>query len=213
MLYASMLDDAKQDRNFVLKIVGILVSAGLIPLCIFAVASKWEVGGAGGLAAVGAGLILAAACFVSGSLVGLLFGIPRSIPVTEAAAESRVLAANTNLIEIADWLSKALVGASLTQLTRLPSALAEFGRTFGPELGSSSVAILGLLHFSVSGFLSGYLLTRIVLQGALSRADQDPHSKSGYLIPTEPAVEENPPPKQELPMQESEAESTEEGSQ
>ena len=169
-----------------------LAAIGVVPLVVFTACTR-------GCAAFGAGGLIAGASFVSGSLLGLLFGIPRSANIAEGETESRLLAANTNLIQISDWLSKALVGASLTQLTKLPGALHEFGKTYGGDVGSPTVAVLLLVHFSVSGFLSGYLLTRIVLQGALQRADQGNISKSGSISVAEPQPDPDPPRKQTAP--------------
>jgi hypothetical protein len=86
-------------------------------------------------------LVFAAASTVSGWLLGLLFGIPRSLarsqpvstggtgsssapqaqaPDGSTPGGSRV---NTNLEDISDWLTKMLVGVGLTQLYTVPTFL------------------------------------------------------------------------------------------
>lgn len=101
------------------------------------------------LRAVAISLFFAAACTVSGWLLGLLFGIPRTLarpqPIaatiapasgggTDASGKENVTApatvtpavasrVNTNLEDISDWLTKTLVGVGLTQLYFVPHYL------------------------------------------------------------------------------------------
>ncbi len=159
----------KKDRLFVLWITLALVGFGLVGFAIFALSGcikcQWQ--------ALGAACVLAGAAFTTGALLGLLFGIPR--PQGEnALPNSKILGTNTNLIQISDWLTKALVGVSLTQFYKIPDMLTAAGRHFDKDIGSGAVATAVLVHFGMSGFLSGYLLTRVVLQQAFHRADQVP---------------------------------------
>jgi hypothetical protein len=98
-----------------------------------------------------------------GWAIGFLFGVPR---VASAAASARI---NTNLEQISDWLTKILVGVGLTQLQQLPSALRELAGYISKDFGKSGNDVFSLsmvLYFSTLGFLTGYLLTRLVLQQA-----------------------------------------------
>jgi hypothetical protein len=145
-------------------------------------------------------LLLAGGCVLTGILVGFLFGIPRylqgragsrtdspqSTQTTGNAAATSPTAtddnqyrptygANTNLEEVSDWLTKILVGVGLTQLGNIPHKVVAFGVFFSGQLGGgdfgSRFAIAILLYFSLSGFLFGYLWTRLFLGGALVEAD------------------------------------------
>jgi len=167
-------DDPKKDRRFVYVISGLFAAFGLAMLAVFSGGSP-----TGALARFGAGSLLAFAAFTSGSLLGLLFGIPKATKSQSDERDGReltpstvgqFLAANNNLVEISDWLTKVLVGATLTQVNKLPSVLVKFGTHYGAAMGGESVAITLLIGFAASGFLSGYLVTRVILQGALHRA-------------------------------------------
>jgi hypothetical protein len=103
---------------------------------IFAGLAAWaDQGGAAGLRVLALSLLFGAACMVSGWLLGLLFGVPRTLArpggnpplqagaapgAADAAAASRV---NTNLEDISDWLTKTIVGVGLTQLLSAPAFL------------------------------------------------------------------------------------------
>jgi hypothetical protein len=107
-------------------------------------------------------VLCSSACMALGWLTGFLFGVPR-VGASDAASAD----INTNLEQISDWLTKILVGVGLTQLGKLPHALAgvanhiskEYGK-YGNDVFSASM----VLYFSTLGFLTGYLLTRLVLQ-------------------------------------------------
>ena len=77
--------------------------------------------------------------------------------------------------QISDWLTKILVGVGLTQLTALPEISKRLGEYFGVAIGAtegaSRIAIIIIVFFSVSGFLFGYLWTRLFLGSELARAD------------------------------------------
>jgi tetratricopeptide (TPR) repeat protein len=139
------------------------------------------------------GSFLALASASAGGLLGFLFGIPRTLAkeplpnkdkgqttqnsVAEGtqtgSKDARRLSVNTNLEEISDWLTKILVGAGLVQLQNIPSLLHKAGLQFQSSLGNSELAVLGIvINFSVWGFFSGYLLTRLFLAGAFRLADE-----------------------------------------
>jgi CheY-like chemotaxis protein len=170
-------------------IVGILVNAvlaGTVHLD-FAAATLWGF-----------------ALYVSGLFLGLLFGIPRIAdrereaqaeavsgamaakadrPAAPKAASLRAAtSANSNLVEISDWLTKIIVGVGLVELKQLPAhgeSLATFmAKAMAPESATSSaryVPIAGAiaLFFGVLGFITGYLITRVFLSVLLNIADRD----------------------------------------
>jgi hypothetical protein len=89
-------------------------------------------------------------------------------------------ASNTNLEEISDWLTKIIVGVGLINLKAIPGSLKGLAVYFAslslcpagcaPIPESSVLAILS--YFSICGFFLAYLLTRLELPAAFSRADR-----------------------------------------
>jgi len=140
---------------------------------------KWEV--------LAIGLLTAASAFAVGALLGFLFGIPRSIAAPasttskdgtenkDGAEEPEAVqhfAANTNLEQISDWLTKILVGVGLVQIHEVGGAIEDLADGLAPGLGPQgfSVAVALLVAFSITGFVSAYLFTRLRLQGAFELA-------------------------------------------
>lgn len=85
------------------------------------------------------------------------------------------LRVNTNLEDISDWLTKILVGATLTQLVKVPGlirAAAEYMSNGATVAAYPSFSASVILYFSSLGFLSGYVLTRTFFSRAFGRADQ-----------------------------------------
>jgi hypothetical protein len=128
------------------------------------------------------GLILAAACLAAGFLAGFLFGIPKVLqgdrtqppnPVPSPAAYRQRV--NTNLEEISDWLTKIIVGLGLYELKRIPAWVGALARVFASSFQrpdqEEGVLAAAIVFFLICGFLLGYLVTRLYLQGALGRAD------------------------------------------
>lgn len=118
--------------------------------------------------AIGYGTLVAGAFFIAGVLLGYLFGLR---PVS-ASQSSGVLSStahpqpSTNLEEIADWLTKLILGAGLVELTRLRAPIAQFTTFMAKAVGvpedpgSPAIALAIMGFFSVSGLLYGYLWTR-----------------------------------------------------
>ncbi|MEU9133212.1 hypothetical protein AB0D08_34830 [Kitasatospora sp. NPDC048540] len=173
--------------------LGGVLAAGVAGLVLFASASAhWA-------AALGGGLMVAATFAVGGGLLGFLFGVPRLLtsgaaahPEDPAATSTASYAPNTNLEQVSDWLTKILLGAGLTQIGTVPQRLRELGRALAPVVGGGPgsagfAAALGV-YFSVVGFLSGWLLTRLLLAKALSAADRqtlaDSVNKTVVAAPT-----------------------------
>ncbi len=92
----------------------------------------------GFLAIVSVGVLLAGASALVGGALGFLFGIPRTLqqeggsPSAEANPEGAEAGGpthridyrvNTNLEQISDWLTKILVGVSLTQISEIRDGL------------------------------------------------------------------------------------------
>jgi len=132
------------------------------------------------------------AWFAAAFIFGFLFGIPKVLQTvpqqpssssatsdTKTAEPSRrvpyQLRVNTNLEEISDWLTKILVGATVTQLVKIPARIKDAAWFMSDGLSDSAGVTFSasiLVYFSSIGFLSGYILTRTFLSRAFSRSDQ-----------------------------------------
>jgi hypothetical protein len=118
------------------------------------------------------GYLWALACLGAGSLLGIVFGIPRSAsqPPEGGQVGAPDLQANTNMEQISDWLTKLLVGAGLVELKNLPQAIDLAAQYIAPAIESkspispqalNSIAAAILIYFSVEGFIGGYIFTRV----------------------------------------------------
>lgn len=141
-----------------------------------------------------------AALAAIGTCFGFLFGIPKVLQsqgarpaAPPAAADPNVQPpadnpdkspplpyqqrVNTNLEEISDWITKIIVGLGLVSLRTIPARIhtlslhiaASFAQPYEDGAG---VATALVVFFVPTGFLFGYLLTRLFIQGAFGLADQ-----------------------------------------
>lgn len=140
---------------------------------------------AGVTTVMGTAVLVSMAALASGLLVGFLFGIPRSRQAGATTGDeddngdgSLGFVPNTNLEQVSDWLTKILLGATLTQLGSISDGLGRLvdtvGDAWGPDDTMADVfAGALLLYFAVFGFLAGWLLTRAFLAWALSTIDRN----------------------------------------
>ena len=148
------------------------------------------------------GATAAAAALLLGTILGFLFGLPRTVVKQDSEA---LLATNTNLDQISDWLTKILVGLGLVEIGRLAHGLNGLASSLGQALGNGSGAhtfSIGMLVYSLAdGFLVGYLWTRIVLSPILKAAAEDLEkaeyrkaAKFADLVLSQPLPTPPPPP-------------------
>ncbi len=120
-------------------------------------------------------LILAGASLLVGGLLGFLFGIPRTDTQRPADDNGSRYAANTNLEQISDWLTKILVGVGLTQLSQIGETLTKVAEFFAPALAGDAqakpFALCVIVFFTTAGFMFAYLWSRIYLARAMDLAD------------------------------------------
>lgn len=114
------------------------------------------------LEVVTVGLLASLGSAVCGVVLGFLFGIPRRI---EGTADGKPgYAVNTNLEQVSDWLTKALLGIGLVELGNLTTGFGDLSRHLGAALGGGAAglgAAAGIMvFFAPSGFLGGYLWAR-----------------------------------------------------
>jgi hypothetical protein len=127
-------------------------------------------------------LMVGVAALSVGALLGFLFGIPRSQMQshgrgttdrttdsdggTPQDARGPAYTPSTNLEQVSDWLTKILVGVGLVEFNRLREALTAAGdlvaTSFKPPVPAASVVSqLTMIVFSILGFLSSFLWTRV----------------------------------------------------
>ncbi|HXM61465.1 MAG TPA: hypothetical protein VN950_11485 [Terriglobales bacterium] len=122
--------------------------------------------------AIGYGILVAGFSFISGVLLGYLFGLHPTDDSATANGHSSSPPPSTNLAEIADWLTKVILGAGLVQLTSMPRPIWLFankmalGAVQGDKVGqpweapNPAIALAIMGFFSACGLLYGYLWTR-----------------------------------------------------
>jgi hypothetical protein len=154
----------------------------------------WRSNGTGPL------LMWAIASIATGAAAGFLFGIPRvsrleagaQTPVSRSTASTPptgqqalrtdsgrgtpngALRPNTNLEEVSDWLTKILVGLGLVHIQELRGFImgtAENAASAIPTATHISIASALIVGFAIEGFFGGYIYTRLFLQGAFARSD------------------------------------------
>ncbi len=136
-------------------------------------------------------MIWSIACVLLGGLTGFLFGIPRfrsegktpqtsgtrSTTTGTGATDSqpitgRAVATNDQspIEQIADWLTKTIVGVALVNLKEMPTQLHRWASTIAGSVSTTKVrfnewSAAGLItYFTIFGFLAGYLITQFFLQ-------------------------------------------------
>jgi hypothetical protein len=121
------------------------------------------------LTVLASALLFCCAAGAAGGLTGFIFGIPHA-PKTDANGKERA-GWNTSLEQISDWLTKILIGATLVQLTHIPSAAAKLFGAMAPSLGNKdySAAFAGaiVIYFSIWGFLVAWIGTTLYLYQAM----------------------------------------------
>jgi len=151
----------------------VLVCVGIGFTALVLNANRWEHWKYGVVAkAIGYGAMIAGAFFIAGALLGYLFGL-RPISASKGQSGSSPPPPPTNLEEIADWLTKLILGAGLVELTSLRVPVYQFAAFMAQgvdpvpaagekqiSLGSPEIALAIMGFFSAAGLLYGYLWTR-----------------------------------------------------
>ena len=129
------------------------------------------------LSYLGVGMSTALAAFLSGCLIGFLFGIPRVVSSGQLRQQADSYSPSSNLAEVSDWLTKLLLGAGLVQLTHLATPISHLidfiaaGLTAPIATGPSSAAkvMAGsiLFGYAVIGMLDSYVVTTVWYQNKL----------------------------------------------
>ena len=102
---------------------------------------------------------------------------------------------NTNLEQISDWLTKIIIGVGLVELGKIANGLTSIGQAVSDNLhaGSTAATIVpiegvvpltatGVVFFVVTGFLGGYLWTRLEYGTLLAASDRTTLSRLSEKI-------------------------------
>jgi hypothetical protein len=144
-------------------------------------------------------LLWSMAYLVMGGLLGFIFCVPKQISdatplnTNTALLNNEIQKAdvanlraryqeNTNLTQISDWLTKILIGAGLVQLKEVPKFIYHVSEIMGKGVqltgpvqnvgGSSTIICAAIILFFVTwGFISGYLVMKLVLTEQFAEID------------------------------------------
>jgi hypothetical protein len=144
----------------------------LLPIIIYA--GSADIGTANSWSVFAIGAAAAVAAIAVGGILGFLFALPRTL---EQDSGSRLLATNSNLDQVSDWLTKILVGLGLIELGRIGAGVGDLGDSMAVALGggagAKAFALSIVIYCAIDGFLLGYLWTRIVVSRELKEAAEN----------------------------------------
>jgi hypothetical protein len=144
----------------------------LPPIVIYA--ASGDLGDANSGSVLAVATMSAGAALAVGGILGFLFALPRTL---EQEKGSGLLATNSNLDQVSDWLTKILVGLGLIELGRIAHGVGDLGDSMaaalGDEAGAKTFALSILIFSAIDGFLLAYLWTRIVVSRGLKEAAEN----------------------------------------
>lgn len=135
---------------------------------------------------IGCGLLIAGASLSAGGFLGFIFGIPNLLQ-SQASSGSRsaILKYNDNLVQISDWLTKIIVGVSLTQIGAIPGKVKSLGEclkwNFGGDDWGRNASLAVVFYFFLFGFLMIYFWTRTGFTIIMKYVDDDLQQKVDSL--------------------------------
>ena len=120
-------------------------------------------------------LLISGASLVFGGLGGFLFGIPK---VNKSPKnDNDEITTNTNLEEVSDWLTKLLLGATLSQVDKILNWINHISHSIANHIaamGDETSFINSIIaYFTICGFLIGYLTTRLKLPKLFANVEND----------------------------------------
>jgi hypothetical protein len=171
-------------RTVIFLLVWMALSAAVLMICAIRDGlanplTPWQ----SGLQVFCEGILLGLDFAAVGGLIGFLFGIPKSDSGApekpqEVSGKDKTndtagrAGQTTNLEQVSDWLTKIILGAGLTQITKIPTAIKGIGDYLAADFGGHSLIPEAIaVHSVVLGFFTGYLITRLFLAGAFVLAD------------------------------------------
>lgn len=187
--------DPNDDRG--LKAIIAFMIFGLIAIIVVGIWANSTDGKRVFWSVIGLSGAISLASILSGGFLGFLFGIPRSLqrgasevaPITntennvnrngQIVVKERPYSNNTNLEQISDWLTKIIVGVSLTQLHEIRKGFGDLTSTVSkgfekyiPVDFSTPFAASLMIFYAICGFLLVYLWAKIYLLQQLTKLDR-----------------------------------------
>jgi hypothetical protein len=172
-------DDSKENKS-PRRLSSLVLAQVIAIVCGLLATMIYSFGAGGNWQNLSASAMVAAASLGTGAFLGLLFGVPRSIGSDQRVGDADgrripTIGANTNLEQISDWLTKIIVGVTLTQLAAIKRGAGRLFDAIAPALGdntgASAFAGAVVIYFMVVGFFAGWLYARLRLGLAMSTAD------------------------------------------
>ncbi len=138
-------------------------------------------------------IIVAFASLITGAVLGFIFGIPRlnrDYNPGENYGRDTKYNPNTNLEDVSDWLTKIILGVTLTQLGKIPGYLQSIADYILVNADCENlncdfarpIMIAVLIYFFVAGFISGYFYTRLYLPSLFSIMEDNRLQKAEIAI-------------------------------
>lgn len=122
---------------------------------------------------VGSGLLTSGATWLAAVVIGFLFGVPHTSDSSPGTSQYKP---STSLEQVADWLTKIIVGLGLTQLNKIPGKVAALASYIAAGMGdtpsSKLMALAIFIYFSSCGFLFGFLWARLYMLEEYNIAQQ-----------------------------------------
>lgn len=170
----------------------LLISSVIVVVLVFAGCLAYAIGAGQEVADVllifVSSIALVGAAGVGGAFLGLLFGLPREVEVAarrEQLSNAR-FSFNNNLLKVSDWITTIVVGLTLVNLSRVPSALRTFGDWVAPALGgkggSAQFGVFTLIFGATIAFIIFFAWTTISFRGELEKGEQQVEGKWKRLI-------------------------------
>lgn len=148
----------------------------------------------------GLSIVVGLSALTFGGFLGFLFGIPRSLQTKKSdgtISGDKRYSDNTNLEEISDWLTKIIVGVSLTQIPAIEKKFTSLTLSIGSgftgylnNVYARPYAGTLLVFYAISGFLTVYLWTRIYLLEQLNSLGRETQILSDKIDETLVKVDE-----------------------
>lgn len=179
-------DQAGEGLERVTRVAVVVAACGLAALLAY---GAWATRLGPVQAALGAG-VLALGAVAAGALLGFLFGVPvNAVAVAQANSAGAQAAAApgtapkpsrgaNQLVQISEWLTRIIIGATVTQLGEVRDQLQGLGwraslQLLGTDRGE--IAFTAAVVFgAIFGFFVGHLSTRLILNVLFDEADGDP---------------------------------------
>lgn len=181
----------------------------LVVFAIMLIATIAESGVAAGIV-----IVFSIALTLIGFIVGLLFSMPRaiaaandsdkktqSVPSSDPAQrEAPLYSPNVNLEQVADWLTKIIVGVGLVEAQHISEFVWKGAVTLGGQLnetnpsidadGAAALSLGMIVGFPLVGFIGGFFAMKLYISRAMYASEKDIFRPVSYTPVAKEAVED-----------------------